>query len=91
MGELVLALLPAVILVGLLWAVVTALSPRDTGMSDAERYQLDLAERSAQHYEAQVRAATAARAQLERSTRPSQNAEAMTANLAAARKNMERR
>ncbi|VXA98971.1 conserved hypothetical protein [Arthrobacter sp. 9AX] len=90
MGELLLVLLPAIVLVALIWGLFTALSPRDTGVSDAERYQRDLAERSAQHYAAQVQAATAARAQLERNTRPSQNAQA-SSDLAAARKHIERR
>lgn len=66
-------LLPAIILVAVLWALSTALRPRDSGVSDAERYQLDLAMRSAEHYAAQVRAATAARARVDANTRPSQN------------------
>jgi ribosomal protein L7/L12 len=56
-----------------LWALSTALKPRDTGMSEAERYQLDLARRSQAHYAAQVQAATAARARVDAATRPSQN------------------
>jgi hypothetical protein len=90
MGELLLVLLPAIVLVALIWGLMTALRPRDSGISDAEKYQRDLAERSAQHYAAQVQAATAARAQLERITRPSQNAQA-SSDLAAARKHIERR
>jgi Skp family chaperone for outer membrane proteins len=91
MGELLLALLPAIVLVALIWGLFTALSPHDAGMSDAEKYQRDLAERSAQHYAAQVQAATAARARLERSTQPSQNAaQAKQSDLAAARKHIER-
>jgi hypothetical protein len=90
MGELLLVLLPAIVLVALIWGLFTALSPRDSGISDAEKYQRQLAERSAQHYAAQVQAATAARAQLERNTRPSQNSQA-TLDLAAARKHIERR
>ncbi len=90
MGELLLVLLPAIVLVALIWGLFTALSPRDSGISDAEKYQRDLAERSAQHYAAQVQAATAARAQLDRTTRPSQNAQA-SSDLAAARKHIERR
>jgi len=70
MGELLLVLLPAIVLVVLLWGLATALSPRDAGMSDAEKYQRDLAERSARHYAAQVEAATAARARIEARTRP---------------------
>ncbi len=91
MGELLLMLLPAIVLVALIWGLFTALSPRDSGMSDAEKYQRDLAERSAQHYAAQVEAATAARARLERNTKPSQNtAQARQSDLAAARKHIER-
>jgi len=66
-------LVPALILVALIWAVSTALKPRDTGISDAERYQLELAVRSQAHYASQVKAATAARARVEAATRPSQN------------------
>jgi ribosomal protein L7/L12 len=73
MGELLMVLLPALILAAVLWALSTALRPRDSGMSDAERYQQDLAMRSAEHYAAQVRAATAARARVDANTRPSQN------------------
>jgi ribosomal protein L7/L12 len=73
MGELLIVLLPAVILVAVIWAFTTALKPRDSGISDAEKYQQDLAMRSAEHYAAQVQAATAARARLEANTRPSQN------------------
>ena len=91
MGELLLVLLPAIVLVALIWGLATALSPRDSGLSDAERYQRDLAERSAQHYAAQVQAATAARARLESITRPSQNTQAMHSDLAPARKYTVRR
>ncbi|HSU47872.1 MAG TPA: hypothetical protein VLJ40_13245 [Arthrobacter sp.] len=73
MGDLPLLLLPAIVLVALLWGIATALRPRDTGTSDAEKYQRELAERSARHYAAQVQAATAARARLEAATQPSQN------------------
>jgi ribosomal protein L7/L12 len=73
MGDVVIVMLPAVILVAVIWAVTTALKPRDTGISDAERYQMELALRSQAHYAAQVRAATAARARVDASTRPSQN------------------
>ncbi len=68
MGELLLVLLPAIVLVALIWGLMTALSPRDAGMSDAEKYQRDLAERSARHYAAQVEAATAQRARIEART-----------------------
>jgi Ni/Co efflux regulator RcnB len=73
MGDLLLVLLPAIVLVALMWGVATALRPRDAGTSEAEKYQRELAERSARHYAAQVEAATAARARLEAATRPSQN------------------
>jgi ribosomal protein L7/L12 len=73
MGEVLLVILPALILVAVLWAFTTALKPRDFGISDAERYQLELAARSRAHYAAQVEAATAARARVDAATRPSQN------------------
>lgn len=69
MGELLLVLLPAIVLVTLLWGLATALSPRDAGISDAEKYQRDLAQRSARHYAAQAEAAAAARARIEARTR----------------------
>lgn len=75
MGDLLLVLLPAIILVALMWGVATALRPRDSGTSEAEKYQRELAERSARHYAAQVQAATAARARLAAATHPSQNAQ----------------
>ena len=53
--------------------MAAALKPRNFGISDAERYQLELAVRSQAHYEAQVKAATAARARVDAVTRPSQN------------------
>ncbi|HSO15358.1 MAG TPA: hypothetical protein VLS95_05305 [Arthrobacter sp.] len=73
MGDVLLVILPALILAAVLWAFVTALKPRDFGMSDAERYQHELAARSQAHYAAQVQAATAARARVDAVTRPSQN------------------
>ncbi|WP_024367947.1 hypothetical protein [Arthrobacter sp. TB 26] len=73
MGDVLLVILPALILAAVLWAFATALRPRDFGMSDAERYQHDLAIRSQAHYAAQVQAATAARARVDAVTRPSQN------------------
>ena len=90
MGELLLVLLPALVLAALIWGLATALSPRDSGVSEAEKYQRDLAERSARHYAAQVPAATDARARLEAKTRPSQNAQAMQSDLAKTRKYTER-
>ena len=73
MGDILMVLLPAGILVAVLWTLTTALRPRDTGTSDAEKYHQDLARRSAAHYAEQVRLATAVRARLEANTRPSQN------------------
>src|SRR6478736_90164 len=73
MGDVLIVMLPALILAGILWAVAAALKPRNFGISDAERYQLELAMRSRAHYEAQVKAATAARARVDAATRPSQN------------------
>ena len=73
MGDILIVLLPAIILGAVIWALTTALRPRDSGTSDAEKYQQDLARRSAEHYAEQVRVATAARARLEAKTRPSQN------------------
>lgn len=73
MGDILMVLMPAGILVAIAWAFTTALKPRDSGISDAEKYQQDLARRSAEHYAEQVRVATAARARLEANTRPSQN------------------
>lgn len=73
MGDILMVLLPAGILVAVLWTLTTALRPRDSGTSDAEKYQQDLARRSAAHYAEQVRLATAVRARLEGNTRPSQN------------------
>jgi ribosomal protein L7/L12 len=73
MGDILMVLLPAGILVAVLWTLTTALRPRDSGTSDAEKYQQDLARRSAEHYAEQVRVATAVRARLEANTRPSQN------------------
>lgn len=75
MGDLLLVLLPAIVLVALLWGVATALRPRDPGLSEAAKYQRELAERSARHYAAQVQAATAARDRLAAATHPSQNAQ----------------
>lgn len=73
MGDLLLVLLPAIALAALIWGIATALRPRGAGTSEAEKYQRELAERSARHYAAQVQAATAARARLEAATQPSQN------------------
>ena len=73
MGDVLTVLVPALVLAAALWAFATALKPRDGGMSDADRYQLDLARRSQAHYAAQVQAAMAARARMEAAALPSQN------------------
>lgn len=73
MGDVLILILPVLLLAAVLWALSTALKPRDSGMSEAERYQQDLARRSQAHYAAQVQAATAARARVDAATRPSQN------------------
>ncbi|MFE4836849.1 hypothetical protein ACFRAU_19490 [Arthrobacter sp. NPDC056691] len=73
MGDVLTVLVPALVLAAALWALATALKPRDGGMSDADRYQLDLARRSQAHYAAQVQAALAARARMEAAALPSQN------------------
>ncbi|AXJ09280.1 hypothetical protein [Arthrobacter sp. PM3] len=73
MGDVLLVMLPALILAAVLWAVATALKPRNFGMSDAERYQRELAVKSQAHYAEQVQAAIAARARVEAAVRPGQN------------------
>ncbi len=73
LGDLLLIALPLIVLLALLWALSAALKPRDTGISEAERYQRELAARSAAHQASQVQAALAARAKIEASTQPSQN------------------
>jgi ribosomal protein L7/L12 len=73
MGDVLTVLVPALVLAAALWAFATALKPRDGGMSDADRYQLELARRSQAHYAAQVQAALAARARMEAAALPSQN------------------
>lgn len=74
-ADVLLVATPVVILVAVIWALTAAFKPRDSGLSDAERYQRELAARSAAHQAAQVQAATAARARIEATTRPSQNAQ----------------
>ncbi|MBT2513771.1 hypothetical protein J7E82_09605 [Arthrobacter sp. ISL-30] len=69
MGDVLLVGFPALVLLAVLWAVSAALKPRDHGLSDAERYQRELAARSAAHQAAQTQAALAARAKMEASTR----------------------
>ena len=78
MGDVLLVMLPALILTAVLWAVATALKPRNFGISEAERYQRELAVKSQAHYAAQVQAAVAARARVEAATRPSQNSQQQT-------------
>lgn len=73
MGDVLQVILPALVVAAVLWGLSTALKPRNPGISDAERYQLELAMRSQAHYAEQVRAATAARARVDAATRPSQN------------------
>lgn len=73
MGDVLQVILPALILAAVLWGLSTALRPRNPGISDAERYQLELAMRSQAHFAEQVRTATAARARADAATRPSQN------------------
>ena len=75
MGDVLIVMLPALILATVLWAAVTALKPRNHGISEAERYQQELALKSQAHYAAQVRAAEASRARIEATTRPSQNSQ----------------
>ncbi|MEV7607511.1 hypothetical protein AB0N65_18930 [Paenarthrobacter sp. NPDC089322] len=73
LGDVLTIVLPLIVLIALLWALSAAFKPRDTGLSDAERYQRELAARSAAHQASQVQAALAARAKIEASTHPSQN------------------
>jgi len=75
MGDVLLVMLPALILTAVLWALTTALKPRNFGISESERYQRELAVKSQAHYAAQVQAAVAARARVEAATRPSQNSQ----------------
>ena len=72
MGDVLLVILPALILVAVIWEFPQPSDPA-IGMFDAERYQQELAIRSQAHYAAQVQAATAARARVDAFTRPSQN------------------
>ena len=72
-GDVLTIALPLLVLVGLLWGLTAAFKPRDTGVSDAERYQRELAARSAAHQASQVQEALALRARIEATTKPSQN------------------
>lgn len=85
MGDVLLAMFPALILAAVLWTVTTALTPRGAGISDAELYQLDLAARSAAHDAEQIRVATAAQARIDALTRPSQNEQQQTQQAESAR------
>src|SRR4029453_6755030 len=73
MDQVLLVGLPVLVLLVVLWAVATALKPRDHGLSDAERYQRELAARSAGHQAAQAPAALGAGGGIEATLRPSQN------------------
>lgn len=68
LGDALIAAAPVVILLMVIWAVNQAFKPRDFGISDAERYQRELARRSAEHQAEQVQAALAARARAAAST-----------------------
>ncbi|UVJ39552.1 hypothetical protein [Arthrobacter sp. CJ23] len=73
LGDVLMIGLPLIVLAAVLWGLTEAFKPRNTGTSDAERYQRELAVRSAAHQAAQSQAALAARARVEASTKPSQN------------------
>ncbi|WP_120521817.1 hypothetical protein [Arthrobacter celericrescens] len=68
LGDALIVAVPVVILLMVLWGVNQAFKPRDFGISDAERYQRELARRSAAHQAEQVQAALAARARATAST-----------------------
>lgn len=68
LGDALVVALPVVILLTVIWAVNQAFKPRDFGISDAERYQHELARRSAAHQAQQVQAALAARARASATT-----------------------
>jgi|GEM_PF-743959 len=68
LGDALIVAVPVVILLMVIWAVNQAFKPRDLGISDAERYQRELARRSAAHQAEQVQAALAARARTAAST-----------------------
>jgi len=76
LGDLLIVALPVVILGMVIWGLSQAFKPRDFGLSDAERYQRELAHRSAAHQAEQARIALAARARINAATRPSQNQQA---------------
>ncbi|OFI36545.1 hypothetical protein BIU82_13710 [Arthrobacter sp. SW1] len=62
LGDVLILVAPVAILGLVVWALSQALKPRDFGISEAERYQRELAQRSAAHQARQVQAALAARA-----------------------------
>lgn len=70
-GEVLVAILPLLILLAVLWGFSRALRPRDHGLSDADRYQRELAARSAAHQAAQAQVALAARARIDPRSQPS--------------------
>jgi hypothetical protein len=73
LGDVLIVAAPAAILGMVIWALNRAFKPRDFGVSEAERYQRELARRSAAHQAEQTRAALAARARINTSALPSQN------------------
>ncbi len=75
LGDVLIVVAPAAILGMVIWALNHAFKPRDFGVSEAERYQRELARRSAAHQAEQVRAALAVRERINASTLPSQNQE----------------
>lgn len=79
LGDVLTIALPLIIVVGLLWALSAALKPRDTGISDAERYQRELAARSAAHQASQVQAALASRSRIEETTQRNRSGQQRTA------------
>jgi hypothetical protein len=52
MGDVLTVLVPALIPAAALRGFATALKPRDGGISDADRYRLDPARHTQEHYEA---------------------------------------
>ncbi|MGW9413971.1 hypothetical protein [Arthrobacter cupressi] len=62
LGDVLTVAVPVVILGMVIWALNQAFKPRDFGVSEAERYQRELARRSAAHQAEQTQAALAARA-----------------------------
>jgi hypothetical protein len=69
-GELLILGLPLLILWAVWWGFSTAFQPREHGLSDADRYQRELAARSAAHQAAQVEATLAARDRMDPRSQP---------------------